>query len=171
MPETKRPSVASEHRWRFSPLPTAPYSAYGYRMLKGRRPIDQWKSVLFGFLVVLCLAFYWERSMHRIDLFTVALSTTGSGYVRVLEFYQCHGSVGFFGGTAGRALPQGFHYESPEFAEEQKRESWFPPPIAFRSTAGLAVEVAHWVLLLVFLAAWFAWIGWRQRKIRQGSTE
>lgn len=152
-------------------LPDTSYSAYIRRVLGACRPIYRWKSFWFGFLVVLLLPFSWERSMHRIDLFTWALGTTGRGYVRVLEFYQCHGSVGFFGGTAGRAQPQGFHFDSVELAEEQKRESWFPPPISFRTQAGLAAEVAFWVLLSVFLAAWFAWIVWRRRKIRQLSTD
>jgi len=132
----------------------------------------RWKSFLLGVLVMAFLGWAWVRSMNRLDaiLFHVGdkrwqvygtmgtmsamrktQQATGGGMVTKTGFhtFYCYSqSTGASGG-----IPPAFGHIV--YGERPRNERWF---------------VADWCLMLLFLGAWSAALGWRWRRMRRVSA-
>ena len=125
------------------------------------RPLYRWKSFSFGILILIFLGWGWVRSMGAGDY----LAINGS-FDEVLRIDQSGGCI-----AVVWLLPNPI-FSLPEvplskmFGETDAR--WFPPPLKHWSPVDgwASVAVAHWFLILLFLAAWGGWLAWRWRRMK-----
>jgi hypothetical protein len=120
-----------------------------------RRPIYRWKSFWFGWLVLVFLAWAWERSARQWDDLSFGIGGTGAGV-----FFQNYRGVAVVGFSGKGWLLPGVRQASTPIEDK----------VRFNLTVGgalkdglLAFRCAHWILILLFFFAWLGWLGWRWR--------
>jgi hypothetical protein len=123
------------------------------------RPLHRWKSFWLGILVLILLVSSWVWSMGHYTSWKWGSSSGGkwayvgqdSGWIEV-----------GFGGGFGNA-PQfwydGWTHDMPS--------SWFRQAIhGVASDGRWSVQLAHWLLTLLFLIPWTAFLAWRVRRMK-----
>lgn len=118
------------------------------------RPLHCWKSLWLGVLVLVFLAWGWGRSRHHLDGFL----WMARGFH--LSAAQTAGRVELAWAASDGAWGRDFlwiHEAAPNVGEPL-----FPKAVNWETYPGqLQLTVAHWFLLLTFLAPWAAWLAWR----------
>jgi hypothetical protein len=130
------------------------------------RRLYRWKSLWLGVLVLGFLAWMWSKSRGNVD------------YVEVRsEPYTAYGATSAGCYIAFRSLDGGFAEpigikSASNAASPPYTGTWFPQPFkTVHNDNGLFVSssyfVAHWLLMLLFLLPWAAFLAWRWRRMRR----
>ena len=130
------------------------------------RPLYKWKSFWLGILVLGFLGWSWTHSMNHRDWARyysgVRISTR-----RWLEFESGGGSLELrWGNPPQHTGDAGWVTFTQHFSDYRI----FPRAGSYSNAAGnLNIELSHWLLILLFLAVWSAWLffHWKreQRKL------
>lgn len=121
------------------------------------RPIYRWKTFWFGVLVIAFLGWGWERSL-RFHSFCLA------GWI-VLG--QKSGEICF-------VVPLHKDRSPVEFVDVpfEQDSLWLAPAFTHESFKGDQwLCVAHWVLTILFLIPWAAFLAWRWRRLKRWKTK
>ncbi len=126
------------------------------------RSLYRWKSFWFGVLVLVFLSWSWVRSMVAGDYIPI-----NGSLEEVARIDQSGGriAVGWVLENPVFSLP-----EIPLAMQFQQGElPWFPAAVKYWSPVDGwgAVGVAHWFLIVLFLAAWAGCLAWRRRRMRK----
>ena len=125
------------------------------------RPLHRWKSFWLGIVVLAFLGCGWLRSMSHTD-----------GFFWLPEHFmftafQSTGRLGFAWDYSKPPSP--LHYF--QWVHEpisSTGEPWFPravvPEVYDRQ---FQFSIAHWFLMLLFLLAWSAFLGWRVGRMKR----
>jgi len=123
------------------------------------RSIIRWKSFWFGILVLGFLGWAWVRSMKVRE--GVAFVNAESRLILSHSVGHCELFV----------APGWYEKTGPELFSGEPMPwnivKWFQPWAAIeRPTVeeGSLVQVAHWLLILLFLIPWSAFLAWRWRR-------
>jgi hypothetical protein len=141
------------------------------------RPIHRWKSFWIGILALTFLGWAWVRSM------TVREVARWHGPSQEVAIVHEAGVVSIdICGSSGPPGPSSFEWQRSDTlmdgswvdGEFQPRPgSRFPKPIHpryFEYGSGYGFGLAHWLLILLFIAPWLAFLIARKRHI-QHATE
>jgi hypothetical protein len=122
------------------------------------RPLHRWKSFWLGVFVVVFLGWAWVRSMGYRD--NVGVLWDADAFILSSGSATVAAGIGNIGEVVGRTFLTS-HGASPA-------ENWFPQYFLFREVDGeKAIEVAHWLLLLLFLLPWTTVLIWRSRRMKR----
>jgi hypothetical protein len=120
------------------------------------RRLIRWKSFWLGILVLCFLTWSWVHSLQQSD---GMLGTWGRLYAGVMIY---HGAVTFDAGLESPAINHPPQVDvsslSVPMAEHVFPPAWEPNLIG--------LGIAHWLLLLLFLLTWSAFLTWRWRRRR-----
>ena len=124
------------------------------------RPLHCWKSFWLGILVLAFLGWAWTRSMGHVDGVTWMRKGT------MVTAGHAYGGVDF-SWDPSRA-PSSLEMVQP-FHELIPRERWFGKAVnwEYYEPQIIQVQIAYWLIILVFLVLWSAWLfshGKRERK-------
>ena len=126
------------------------------------RPLHRWKTLWFGILILVFLVWGWARSQSHFDFVNYHFGTTsGDG------FSNSGGYVTWASNTFISIPPSPTHVRWGSIAVINNH--WFPPPIEATRSSGTAssrYSIAHWLLILLFLLPWSAFLTWRWRRSR-----
>ena len=140
------------------------------------RPIHRWKSFWSGILVLAFLGWSWVASMRHVDVLYLnsAVASPGSFLHRhfgrfVLTAGHTLGWVEFKWDTS-RPSPLASHW-SHQIITLTPKETWFARAVTVKRSSGrFEIYLAHWLLLLLFLPPWGAWLAWRVRGMKRLGT-
>ncbi|RYD81653.1 MAG: hypothetical protein EOP84_10650 [Verrucomicrobiaceae bacterium] len=142
------------------------------------RPFYRWKSFGFGIVMLAFLGWAWVASMRHVDVlyWNTAVFTSGSsaGSKNLHHFLYRH--FGSFVFTAGQVLgaveitwdssrpsPLADHW-SHQIITLTPKETWFARAVKVEHHPGqFRFAIAHWLLILLFLIPWLAFLVWRGR--------
>jgi hypothetical protein len=127
------------------------------------RPI-RWKTFWLGLLVFLFLLWAWGRSVGHCD----SLTYGSPGGRFMIECQNSSGSVALEIGVARtflhRIVPAGIVLTS----ETRPGRRWLGDIEITRLSSGRYwIQIAHWLLIVLFLLPWLTFLAWRQRKQRR----
>jgi hypothetical protein len=130
------------------------------------RPLYRWKSFWLGILVFVFLGWGWVRSMTHLE----SLSWTGEGVS--FGVINVSAKAEFYCERSSALKSSGLSFLQNEVSD--RSPEWFPPSLQRnsyflkRSKVQVAeVWVAHWLLILLFLVPWLAFLFWRVRRHRK----
>lgn len=125
------------------------------------RPFHRWKSLWFGVLVLAFLGWAWIRSMGHRDEISWAFPPA-----RVAGALQSNGRVMLLRFSEVPGVPLGIRHET---AVIQRGADWFPPARVANEFGGRVtrIEIPHWLLILLFLIPWTAFLLWRGRRLKR----
>lgn len=133
------------------------------------RPLHRWKSFWFGMLVLAVLGCAWVRSMRQADGWTLVFQRwqvefeQGDGRSSIQLSYQPM-LVADYTLWHRKAYDPSEPYAGSWFADAYWwRTHWGSDPGEWRGT----FSQAHWLLILLFLIPWLAFLFWRIRKQRR----
>jgi len=140
------------------------------------RPVQRWKSFWLGLLVIVFLGWAWARSVHFGESMHLGSMTGTRGTI-------LGQSGGMMGVTAWR-VPVEFDpgCSSPVIGNSSStfsawRNPHGRPRYEIPAAAGLwrqdgywSFGLAHWSLILLFVATWLAGLRWRWRRIVSSLT-
>jgi hypothetical protein len=130
------------------------------------RPLYRWKSFWIGVLVLGFLGWDWVWSMSWEYYLSWGTSAMGAFVLssRTGEIY-----LGWLGHTPEPSFMLGLTSESFEIPSGEI--PWFPLFANLNSSSALSagLTVAHWLLTLLFLLPWTAFLAWRWRRMRRAS--
>jgi hypothetical protein len=135
------------------------------------RPLHRWKSFWLGVLVLVFLGWSWIASMRHVD---VLYLNSGVGSTMFL-----HRHFGTFVLTAGHTLgwvevkwdtsrisPLASHW-SHQIITLTPKETWFARAVEVKRSSGrFEIYLAHWMLILLFVLPWAAFLAWRVRRMK-----
>ncbi|MEK7951561.1 hypothetical protein [Luteolibacter soli] len=137
------------------------------------RPLHRWKSLWLGILVLIFLAWNWQRSIRYYD----SASWAEASGARGISLSQ-RDSVVFVTWAPAKdpdTFSPGFHIfrarmskrHYPTFPALFSGDPMGPnhPPPPFR-----AIYIPHWFLILLFLTPWSVFLAWRWRRIKRLTT-
>ncbi|RYD24971.1 MAG: hypothetical protein EOP87_25235 [Verrucomicrobiaceae bacterium] len=128
------------------------------------RPLHRWKSFWFGIFILISLGWLWSWGRTHSDSAAARLGKqTWHGIVSsdgLLHWYQ------------ETTRPGTIHSRNFSFNSHTTQvQRWFPqPPIVTGHLANppstvTYVGIAHWLLILLFLLPWSAFLIWRRRRM------
>lgn len=121
------------------------------------RSIYRWKSFWLGILALGFLGWAWVRSMEREDHIA-----WGRSRGECISLEQAAGSIFLYRGYNPYS-ELGFTYLPTAILCGESRRN---PVGLMNSPVGWRVEVDHWLLMLLFLIPWAAFLAWRWRRQR-----
>ena len=119
------------------------------------RPLHRSKALWLGILVLTFLAWAWRMSKATDAGFTLY---TPSG---AIVANHSNGRVSILHDASLKTTPTRLHFECTNINFDPE---WFPP--AF-DTTDQHYRIAHWLIILLFLLTWSAFLAWRWQRIRQ----
>jgi len=126
------------------------------------RPLYKWKSFWLGILVLGFLGWAWIRSRSHYERVGWSLNLE-----RRYEVSSCWSKLSFDSITYNPSYEPGFYYER----EDIDGRRWFPPAVAVTQKNWLgSVSVAHWIIILHFLAVWSTWLFFHWKRERKKSA-
>lgn len=132
------------------------------------RPLYRWKSFWLGVLVIVFLGWAWMRSISRMEGGEYFTALTGPGMIA-----QRSGTVIFAwndptaGGDPVRFLSVEAGTEDESLPPAFELDRWDMEQGWGESTR---CAIAHWFLILLFLAPWSGWLIWRWRAMSRTPT-
>ena len=128
------------------------------------RPIHRWKTLWFGITVILFLGWAWEKSNSRMNAACWVHAATSEGlFLRNLPGTT---QIEYTGPNHHiyPLTPAIQWYSNPRVYPEE----WFPKPVFFEpfgNKGGWTLNLPHWLLILLFLIPWLAFLAWRSRRM------
>ncbi|HEY1120549.1 MAG TPA: hypothetical protein VGE67_03080 [Haloferula sp.] len=121
-------------------------------------PLYRWKSFWLGVLALGFLGWAWVRSMSNLDTWEAAKATRAFAVSNNASWV-----VLVFRETTPLDVPGISHLST-----RIEGDSWFPIAAEVESDDATmrAARVAHWLLILLFLLPWTAFLAWRWRRMR-----
>jgi hypothetical protein len=132
------------------------------------RPIHRWKTLWLGLLVLIFLLWAWARSLQHRD--SLNYGTPGGRFM-----IECRNSTGTASLRIGTVMPHycgtippGITYTTDTHGSRR----WFRDPgeITRLSSGPYWIQIAHWLLLVLFLLPWLGLLAWRQRRMKRHAT-
>lgn len=120
------------------------------------RPLYRWKSFWLGLFVLVFLGWAWARSMHYKE--SVSFVDGGRGIVAS----HSPGTIEVLSAEVDPFLPEGL-LSSKSPVKASRRDKVFPAAV---SLDYYGAEVAHWVLIILFLVPWSGGLAWHWRRQR-----
>jgi hypothetical protein len=134
------------------------------------RPIQRWKSVWLGLLVLIFLGWAWLRSMSYHE------GIRWFNWDWGVMIGQGPEGVGLYAGDRPTFLSEGLHLWN--LPVHDPAAEWFGRPFLYDSWPAFQIhgnavlasslQLAHWFLILLFLVPWAGFLIWRIRRMRRG---
>jgi hypothetical protein len=135
------------------------FSASANLMKATPRRLIRWKSFWLGILVLGFLSCSWVRSMHEMATFVPWTESQ-------LSLQSVFGRLNI--AYIGPSVPQYDAGLTLEDGMAPDPEDYPPSAVAFlKSDFTTEVNIAHWLLILLFLVPWVSFLAWRWRRQRK----
>jgi hypothetical protein len=146
------------------------------------RRLYRWKSFGLGVVILVFLGWAWVASMRHVDVlyWNSAVRSSGASAASMASHDFLHRHFGSFVFTTGQVLgaveitwdssrpsPLAGHW-SHQIITLTPKETWFAPAVKMERHPGTGrFAIAHWLLILLFLIPWTAFLSWRVRRMKR----